>query len=415
VLILCALLLAGCADDRPTEQPYRVKHDYALSDPQFQRTIGNLLGPPLIAGNSTTTLVNGDQIFPPMLQAIRDARKSVDFETYIYWRGQVAQQFTDALCDRASHGVKVHVIIDTVGSDKLDRKYVKQMKDAGAKVVLYHPLRWYDWTSANKLNNRTHRKLLIVDGQVGFTGGVAVADEWLGNADSPKHYRDNHYRIQGPVVAQLQAAFADNWMETTGEVLHGDDYFPALSDAGDQLAQVFKSSARGGSESMELLYLLSMAAAEKNIRLATAYFVPDSLTIQTLIEARKRGVSVQIIVPGRHIDAKLVRPASRARWGDLLKAGVEIYEYEPTMYHCKQVIVDDLWVSIGSANVDNRSFRTNAEANLNILDGAFAKQQAQIFEDDLKHSTRITYEQWKSRPAWQKVGDAIHSWFGWLM
>jgi cardiolipin synthase len=414
-VILCAFLLAGCADDRPTEQPYRVKHEYGLSDPQFQRTIGCLLGPPLIGGNSVTPLINGDQIFPSMLQAIRDARKSVDFETYIYWRGTVAQQFTDALCDRAAHGVKVHVIIDTVGSDKLDKKYVKRMKDAGAQVVLYHPLRWYDWTSANKLNNRTHRKLLIVDGQVGFSGGVAVADEWLGNADSPKHYRDNHYRIEGPVVAQLQAAFADNWMETTGEVLRGDAYFPPLSNTGNELAQVFKSSARGGSESMELLYLLSMAAAEKNIRLATAYFVPDKLTIQTLIEARQRGVSVQIILPGRHTDEKLVRPASRARWGDLLKAGVEIYEYEPTMYHCKQMIVDDLWVSIGSANMDNRSFRTNAEANLNIFDGAFAREQAQIFEQDLKQSTRITYEQWQRRPAWEKIGDTMNSWFGWLM
>lgn len=195
--ILCALLLAGCADDRPTEQPYRVKHDYALSDPQFQRTIGSLLGPPLIGGNSTTTLVNGDRIFPSMLEAIRDAQKSIDFETYIYWRGSVAQQFTDALCDRAARGVKVNVIIDTVGSDKLDKKYVGQMKEAGAKVVLYHPLRWYDWTSANKLNNRTHRKLLIIDGQIGFTGGVAVADEWLGNADSPKHYRTTIIELKG--------------------------------------------------------------------------------------------------------------------------------------------------------------------------------------------------------------------------
>ena len=414
-VLALAFCLLGCADDKPTEHPYRVEHRHAIGSGEFERTVGNLLGPPLVAGNAVTTLVNGDQIFPPMLEAIRAAKRTIDFETYIYWRGEIGQKFTDALSERASNGVEVHVILDVVGSDKIDKQYVKRMRDAGAKVVEFHHLKLYDWTSAQKLNNRTHRKLLIVDGEVGFTGGVGIADEWAGNADSPKHYRDTHYQLQGSVVAQLQAAFADNWMGSTGEVIHGDAYFPELHDSGKLRAQVFKSSPQGGSESMELLYLLSMAAAEKNIRLGSAYFVPDDLTIRTLIDATKRGVSVQIIVPGKLIDEKVVRPASRARWGELLKAGVEIYEYQPTMYHSKQMIVDDAWVSIGSANLDNRSFRLNAEANLNVMDRDFAQEQIRVFEDDLAQCKQITYEQWQHRPANEKMFESFAAVFGWLM
>jgi cardiolipin synthase len=415
VLIVVILSCLGCADDKPTEHPYRIEHSYGIGSGEFERTIGNLLGPPLRGGNAVTTLVNGEQIFPPMLEAIRGAKRTIDFETYVYWRGEIGQKFTDALSERASNGVQVHVMVDPVGSDKIDKKYLQQMRDAGVKVVEFHHLKLYDWTSAQKLNNRTHRKLLIVDGEVGFTGGVGIADEWAGNADSPKHYRDNHYELRGPVVAQLQAAFADNWMGSTGQVIHGDAYFPELHEQGKLRAQVFASGPQGGSESMELLYLLSIAAAEKNIRLGTAYFVPDDLTIHALIDAKQRGVSVQIIVPGKYIDEKIVRPASRARWGELLKAGVEIYEYQPTMYHSKQMIIDDQWVSIGSANLDNRSFRLNAEANLNVMDRDFAQGQIQVFDDDLAHCKQITYEQWEHRPGQEKFMESFVSVFGWLM
>jgi cardiolipin synthase len=237
----------------------------------------------------------------------------------------------------------------------------------------------------------------------------------MGDADSPKHWRDNHYMLKGPAVARLQAAFVDNWMETTGQVLAGEGYFPELKEEGAQATQVFKSSPDNGSESMELMYLLSIAAAEKNIRLASAYFVPDTLAIHALLDARKRGVTVQIIVPGPHIDEKLVRPASRARWGELLKAGVEIHEFQPTMYHCKQMIIDDLWVSIGSANLDNLSFRLNDEANLNVLDDKFAQEQIRVFEDDLKRCKRITYDQWSHRPLHQKFLESFATIFGFMM
>jgi cardiolipin synthase len=415
IALIGCLCTVGCADDRPTERSYRLNHDYSISDPQFTRTMGHLLGPALIGGNSTQTLMNGDQIFPAMLDAIRSAKSTITFETFVFWRGKVGAAFTEALCERARNGVKVHVIIDTLGADRIDHDYYRALRKAGVQLVQFHPFKWYDWTSAQKLNNRTHRKLLIIDGRIGFTGGVGIADEWSGNADSSKHWRDTHYRVTGPVVAQLQAAFADNWMGATGNVLHGDAYFPELREAGSHVSQVFKSGPQGGSESMELLYLLSMAAAEKNIRLASAYYVPDRLTIKQLCEARKRGVKVQIIVPGPKIDVKVVRTASRAMWGKLLKAGVEIYEYQPTMFHVKQMIIDDAWVSIGSANLDNRSFRMNAEANLNVLDRDFALEQIKLFDEDLSRSKRITYEQWQHRPLGAKMMEGFTSMFWWLM
>jgi cardiolipin synthase len=416
LLLTCLLgLAAGCSTGR-TEVPYQIiQANYGVDDPQFRRTVGNLLGPPLLEGNSLTTYVNGDAFYPPMLAAIRGAKQTITFETFVYWKGEMGEAFTAALCERAREGVKVHVTIDAVGSDRLDRNYIKRMGEAGVQVKLYHALGLLDFGAVAKLNNRSHRKLLIIDGIVGFTGGAGVADDWMGNAQSAEHWRDTHYRVVGPAVGQLQRAFCDNWMEMTGRVLHGDDYYPALSGAGQDLAQVFESSSQGGSRSMELMYLLSFACAQKNIRLATPYFVPDDVTINTLLAARKRGVNIQIIVPGKYIDYKLVRRASRARWGSLLENGVEIYEYQPTMYHTKLMVIDELWTSIGSANLDHRSFRLNNEANLNVLNGIFAKAQIEQFEDDLKHSQRITYQTWKHRPIWEKFMEETMSLFGPMM
>jgi cardiolipin synthase len=400
-------LVCGCGH----RIPYHVDCKYGVDDPQFSRTVGSLLGPPIVGGNRVETLVNGDQIFPAMMEAIRSAKKTINFETFIYWRGEVGSDFTDALCERAGEGVAVRVMIDAVGAGaRLDQGYLRKMREAGVKLHLYHTLKWYDVTSAERLNYRTHRKLLVVDGRVGFTGGAGVADEWSGHAQDEHHYRDTHYRVEGPVVAQLQAGFLDNWMETTGEVPCGNDYFPPLESIDPGVsAQVFRSSSEGGSESMQLLYLMSIAAAKHDLRLASAYFVPDKLTIDALVAAKHRGVHVVVIVPGAKIDEKVVRPASRARWGPLLQAGVEVWEYQPTMYHCKQMIVDDRWVSIGSSNLDARSFRLNDEANLNVLDAKFAAEQIRLFDEDLKRSKRITYEKWRHRPLHVRLGELFAS------
>ncbi len=371
---------------------------YSIDSPQFLRSMGALLGPAIVQGNHVQTLVNGDEIFPAMLAEVRAAKKSITFETYIYWSGTIGREFSDALSERARAGVRVFVLLDWAGAAKMEDAYLDDMKKAGVQIEKYHPLRWYN---ISRMNNRTHRKLLVVDGKVGFTGGVGIADQWNGHAQDPDHWRDTHFRIEGPVVAQIQAAFMDNWIKTRGRVLHGEDFFPALKPVGEDAAQMFKSSPGEGAESMRLMYLLSISSAQKSIELSSSYFVPDDLTIETMIEAMRRGVRIRVIVPGGKIDTEVVRKASRARWGKLLEAGVEISEYQPTMFHCKVMVVDDLWVSVGSTNFDNRSFRLNDEANLNVYDGKFAQQQTAIFNDDLKKSRRITLEQWQNRP-WQE-------------
>jgi cardiolipin synthase len=378
----------------------RPVHLYSVDDPQFARSMSLLLGPPLLEGNRVETLINGDRIFPSMLQAISSARETIDFETYIYWSGDVGRQFAEALADRARAGVKVQVLVDWVGSQKMDNDSIELMKRAGVDFRKYRPLRWYNLA---RVNNRTHRKLLIVDGRTGFTGGVGIADEWAGDAQDRKHWRDNQYRIEGPAAAQMQAAFMDNWTKVSGSVLHGNVYFPVLQNAGTMAAQVFQSSSQGGAESMHLMYLLSIAAATRTIDLAMAYFVPDAITTEALVAAMKRGVKLRLILPNEHTDADLVRRASRAGWGPLLQAGALIYEYQPTLYHVKLLVVDGLWSSVGSTNFDSRSFRLNDEANLNVFDAEFARTQTATFEADLKRARRITYEEWEARPWNEKV------------
>ena len=377
-----------------------IQHLYSVRDPQFARSLGTLLGPAILPGNCVTPLLNGNQIFPAMLDAIRGARRTITFETFIYWSGEIGKAFAQALIARAEAGVEVHVLIDWVGSGRMDRSVIQEMERAGVRVVKYHPLHWYN---LGRLNNRTHRKLLVVDGKTGFTGGVGIADSWLGNAEDPEHWRDSHFQVEGPAVAQIQAAFMDNWIEATAGVLHGDDYFPELTTAGTHRAQMFKSATNEASESVRLMYLLSIASAEQSVRIANAYFVPDGLAVTTMVAAQRRGVQVEIIVPGRHIDAKLVRRASRSRWEPLLEAGVAIYEYQPTMYHAKMMVVDGLLTSVGSTNFDNRSFRLNDEANLNVLDAEFAASQIRQFEEDKRRSKQITLEGWRTRPRRERV------------
>ena len=386
----------------------KVQHElprlYSTASPQFERALGTLLGPGIVGGNAVTELLNGDQIFPPMLAAIRAAQKTVTFETYIYWSGDIGKQFADALSERARAGVRVHVLLDWVGSAKMEESYLTEMEAAGVEIKKFHKPHWYNLA---RLNNRTHRKLLVVDGQVGFTGGVGIAPEWTGNAEDPGHWRDSHYLVRGPAVAQMQATFLDNWLKVTGKVLHGDAYFPAIAPAGSQRAQMFSSSPSSGSESMQLMYHLAITAAERSIDLSVAYFVPDDLTRKLLMDALARGVRVRLVTPGEHTDTETVKAASRATWGELLQAGAEIYEYGPTMYHCKVMIVDQLLVSVGSTNFDNRSFRLNDEANLNVYDAAFAQRQTAVFEDDIRRSRRVTYEAWQDRPLREKAHETL--------
>ena len=307
--VLATLVLLNLRAEKKID--VRPAHLYPVSDQQFLRSMGVVLGPPLIEGNRVETLLNGDRIFPSMLQAISGAKQTIDFETYIYWSGEIGKRFAEALAERARAGVKVNVLVDWLGSQKMDNDSIEMMTQAGVDFRKYRPLRWYN---LGRTNNRTHRKLLVVDGRIGFTGGVGIGDIWTGDAQDPEHWRDNHYRLEGPAVAQMQAAFMDNWTKVSGSVLHGEQYFPSQRASGKQYAQVFQSSSQGGSESMHLMYLLSIAAATKTIDLAMAYFVPDEVTSEALVIAMKRGVRVRLILPGKHNDTDFVRNASRASW-----------------------------------------------------------------------------------------------------
>lgn len=409
LLTLAATLLIANFNTGEKKIQAKVESLYAVTDPQFLRSMGVLLGPTIMEGNRVEHLENGREIFPSMLAAIRSATKTITFETYIYWSGNIGKVFVEALSERARNGVKVHVLLDWVGSAKMDEDMLDQLRKSGVQVERYHEPRWYNLT---RLNNRTHRKLLVVDGRIAFTGGVGIADQWDGDAQDKEHWRDSHFRVEGPAVSEFQAVFLDNWIKATGQVFHASEYFPQLQPAGKTPAQMFSSSPTGGSESMHLMYLLSIASAQKSILLANSYFVPDQLAIEALVAAARRGVKIRIITPGEHIDTEVVRRASRARWGELLEAGIEIHEYQPTMFHCKIMIVDGFLVSTGSTNFDNRSFRLNDEANLNIYDAKFAEEMTREFNQDLERSRRITLRQWQTRPLQEKLFEHAMSLFG---
>ncbi len=407
-LTLLAVFVASNLTGGEKRIERRIERLYALEDPRFARELGVLLGPSFVEGNRHRLLRNGDEIFPAMLSAIRSSETSITFETYIYWSGAIGQEFAEALAQRARQGVKVHVLLDWVGSAKVEQSVVDTMADAGVQIRKFHPPHW---SNLGRLNNRTHRKLLVVDGRIGFTGGVGIAPQWTGNAQDPEHWRDSHFQVEGPVVAQMQSVFLDNWIKVTGDVLHGPDYFPVLRPMGTERAQMFSSSPSGGSESMQLMYLLSITAASRSIDLSASYFVPDDLVVRALVAAMRRGVKLRVVVPGKHIDSETVRMASRAGWEPLLVAGAVIAEYQPTMYHCKVMIVDGLLVSVGSTNFDNRSFRLNDEATLNIMDADFGKAQVAVFEADLAKSLVVGYAQWKKRPLRERAAE----WFASLI
>ncbi len=406
--LLGVMLVANFTGGEKKIERHITRH-FALDSPDFAHELGALLGPQFIGGNRVQVLRNGDEIFPAMLDAINAAKTSITFETYIYWSGDIGQAFAAALTARARSGVKVHVLLDWVGSAKMAPALIDQMKAAGVQVQQFHPPHW---SRLGRLNNRTHRKLLVVDGQIAFTGGVGIAPQWTGNAQDPAHWRDSHFKVQGPVVAQMQSVFLDNWIKVTGNVLNGPAYFAPLAPVGNSAAQMFSSSPTGGSESMQLMYLLSITAASRSIDLSAAYFVPDTLAVQALTSAMQRGVKLRIVVPGGHIDSETVRSASRATWGPLLAAGATIAEYQPTMYHCKVMIVDGLLVSVGSTNFDNRSFRLNDEATLNVLDAGFAQQQTAVFEQDLALARAISFAEWQDRPWREKAAERLASLIG---
>lgn len=403
-VLACGILFIVVLNLIPERRDVRapIPHAYAASDPQFLLTMSGIFEGDIASGHSIDTLLNGDEIFPAMLEAIEGARDTVNFLTYIYWSGEIAEEFANALARKAEEGVEVRVLLDWAGSIPFDQKLVDRMEAGGVVVHRFRPLKWY---SIDRVNNRTHRKLLIVDGVLGFTGGVGIGDQWKGDARNADEWRDNHYRIRGPVVSKMQAAFAENWLEATNEVLQGDRFYPEQETVGDLFVQHVTSSPTRGSQSMHQMMLMALAAAEQNIRIGMGYFAPDEVMIEQLLDARKRGVAIDVLIPGKEIDVPMVRRASRYHWGRLLEAGIKIHEYQPTNYHTKVVIIDEHWTTIGSANFDERSFRLNDEANLNVYDQAFAQRQIEDFTNDLAQAQEVTLEAWQNRPMRDKAQD----------
>jgi cardiolipin synthase len=404
-LLVTALALALGANLATTEKRllYRPRRLYTSADADFRRALGILLGPPLVAGNKITTLVNGERIYPAMLNAIRTAQTNITFETFVF-RDGVGATFIEELSNAARRGVQVHMLLDWLGSRMMNQDLLSAARAAGCDLHVYHPPSWYH---LGRLNNRTHRKLLIIDGKIGFTGGVGMGVEWKHGIEGIPPWRETHFKAEGPVVAQMQAVFVDNWIKTTGRVLHGAEYFPKLASCGDMDAQMFGSSPVGGSESMHLMVLLALTAAKTSIDIENAYFVPDNLTVEALCSAARRGVRVRIVVPGRHTDARIGRWAAQGLYGALLEAGIQIYEYQPTMMHCKVMVIDGLWSSVGSANFDDRSFRLNDEANLNVFSEDLAREQIALIDADIAKSRRMVVNKWRHRKFGRRINERL--------
>ncbi|MDX1549599.1 MAG: phospholipase D-like domain-containing protein [Lysobacter spongiicola] len=375
---------------RPNDAtPNCVSIDLDADTPNMVTTLAAHLNAPRVGGNRIELLVNGDRIFPPMLEAIRSARSSINLLTFIYWRGEIATTFADELAAAARRGVQVRVLLDGFGAKRIEDSCLETMRSAGCTVAWYHPLDWRHW---RRLNQRTHRKILVADGCIGFTGGVGIAEEWTGDAQDGRHWRDDHFRLEGPVVGHLQGSFAENWRQATGEVLAGEEMFPRLEHAGPAEVVAINGGAGTRYTDIALTYWILFHCARDRISISTPYFAPDPNLELGLHEAARRGVEVTLLIPGPHQDSRLIRHASRTHYRRLLEAGVRIHEYQPTLLHTKSVLVDGKWALIGSSNFDNRSIRLNYETALAVVDPPLVEELARTFAADLQRADEVTLE-----------------------
>ncbi|MFP7721773.1 phospholipase D-like domain-containing protein [Lysobacter sp. A3-1-A15] len=390
LLTLLYILYVLAAPEPVDLPPDRLSIPTGAGHEQLGVTLAPNLGAPRLEGNRVDELVNGDEIFPAMLAAIREARTSVNLLTYVYWKGAIAEQFADELSAAARRGVEVRVLLDAYGARKIDPVWVERMRAAGCHVEWFHPLRW---STLRRFNNRTHRKVMVVDGRVGFTGGVGIAQQWTGNAQDPDHWRDDHFRVEGPAVRYMQGSFADNWRRASGEVLAGHKMFPDLPPVGEAAVVPVDSAANERFSGIPLTYWLMFHSARQRILLATPYYVPDPDLELGLLEAARRGVQVTLLVPGPHQDSAIVRYASRTYYRGLLEAGVQIHEYQPTLMHTKVVVIDDAWSLVGSPNFDSRSLELNFEFALAVHDRSLARALSDSFADDLSVSRQVTLDE----------------------
>jgi cardiolipin synthase len=398
-------LLLMLAQDQET---LKIRSAVGAEEPRHSAYLAALVGAPLTRGNRYDVLTNGDQIFPAMLEAIRGARRRISFETYIYDVGEVASKFTSALEEAARRGVRVNLVVDSVGGSGMETEDIKRLEAAGCRIGAFNALKWYN---LEEVNYRTHRKILVVDGEIGFTGGAGIADHWLGNAQDKDHWRDTQIQMRGPIVRIVEAAFYENFIETAGAVTPElDDTTSGTDETGRSFA--LRSSPTGGSNDLKRLYLLAIASARRSLDITTPYFVPDESSEWSLREAVARGVKVRILVEGDITDAMPVKYASRNVYDRLLSMGIEVYEYQPTMMHTKVVVVDGAWSMFGSANFDNRSLELNDELNVAVSDRDLARRLLDDFEQDLRVSSRLDLTRWRQRSLLDRSREKFWSYFG---
>jgi cardiolipin synthase len=400
-LFLIVVLLGGCTGLTEINDISKI----TVGEPSFYPTIAAHTDAPIVGGNTIKLLFNGEQTFPAMLEAIRHARKTITYTQYLYQDGAIAHEMAEALAERCRAGVRVHLLIDSHGGGKMPKEIPELWQNSGCQLEWFRRIKIVQFITPWELfryNYRTHRRILVIDGRIGFTGGHGVSEAWTGNGRTDGHWRDTDARVEGPIVQQLQGAFVESWRETTGDMLGGEDYFPTLQPEGKIYAQVVKSSPFGGSFETYMLFLLAISSAKRSILISNPYFLPDERMQEALLAAAKRGVRVVALLPGK-IDHKLVYWASRSGFEPLLLGGIEIHEYQAALLHTKTMVVDGRWATVGSTNLDNRSFALNEEINLIMYDRGLAAQLEKAFMEDLTYARRLTYEAWKSRSLYEKV------------
>ncbi len=401
--LLASLLLWSCGTVLGVKQTPEI----TVGEAKFFRTIEAHTDAPVTSGNRIDVLLNGDETFPVMLGEIRKAKSSITFAQYLYEDGSIARELAQAFAERCRAGVKTTILLDSHGSGKVPSEIIATMKDAGCNVEYFRRIEAdgiiFPWKLL-RYNYRSHRRVLVIDGRVGFTGGYGISEAWTGNGRIPEHWRDTNARIEGPVVRFLQTAFAESWLEATGIAIGGDDYFPHLEPKGNLSAQIVKSSPTGGSFQNYMLFLLSINSAKTSVLITNPYFIPDEVMTNALLKAVERGVRVVVLVPGKS-DSRFTYTASRSHYGKLLLGGVKVFEYQASLMHAKTIVADGVWATIGSTNFDNRSFALNQEINLTVYDKGTAQKLEKIFSDDLTYSKEITYEAWQSRGIFERLFD----------
>jgi cardiolipin synthase len=385
---------------------YALETDIDVESREFPVTMAGMTGMPLVPGNQAALFNNGDEFFPAMLEAVESAEHSITMEQYIFWDGRIGQRFAEVFAEKARQGIAVKLLLDAVGSSNVGEPVLKILEAGGCQLAWFRPIHWY---TMNRANHRNHRKSLIVDGKIAFTGGAGLADHWLGKAKNARSWRDIMIRVEGPAVLEQQSGFAQNWLQCTGEILTGHDYFPLPSPAGDIGVQTIQSSPFEGTGAAGTMHLIALQCARRHLYIANPYFIPDARMIEMLARACARGVSVKLMVAGKHNDTWWARQNSVRLYGKLIEAGVEIYEFQPTMLHQKILIVDNAWASVGTANFDNRSLSLNEETSVCFHDRTLVNTLYDVFLADLERCRKVQLNRWKRRGFWQRAGEQFAS------